>query len=289
MKVRENAINSSMKKNNVLIQKASGETEAFSVQKLRNSLYNSGAGQNETDQITDEITNWIYNGITTGEIYSRAYNLLQQKRNHLASKYKLKKAIMELGPTGFPFEHFIAKIFEIKGFSVETGHIMEGHCVTHEIDVVALKEKEEHLVECKYSQSPGKTVSVQVPLYVRSRVDDIFKKQKDSDYYKGYTFHGWVVTNTRFTLDAISYGTCSGLNLLSWDYPEGNGMKDIIDREKIYPITVLTYLTKMQKQYLLEHGIVICRQIISKQELLHPLQLETSQFKRLMDELKEIT
>ena len=196
---------------------------------------------------------------------------------------------MELGPTGFPFEHFVAKIFEIMGFSTETGQIMNGCCITHEIDVVAKKKNEEHLVECKYGQSPGKTVSVQVPLYVRSRVDDIFNKQKDSDEYNKFSFHGWVVTNTRFTLDAISYGKCCGLHLLSWDYPSGNGMKDIIDREKIYPITVLTYLTQRQKQYLLEHNVVICRQLISEPELLNPLHLETSQYNRLINELKEIT
>ncbi len=278
-----------MKNKDVFVLKASGETEPFSIQKLQNSLINSGAERSETDQITDEITKWIFNGITTREIYSRAYNLLQQKRYHLASRYKLKKAIMELGPTGFPFEHFVAKIFESQGFSTETGQIMEGCCVTHEIDVVAIKEKEEHLVECKYSQSPGKTVSVQVPLYVHSRMDDIFKKQKDSNGYDKFSFHGWVVTNTRFTLDAISYGNCCGLHLLSWDYPAGNGMKDIIDRKKIYPITILTYLTPKQKQYLLEHNAVICHQIVSEPELLNPLQIETSQYNFLMNELKEVT
>jgi hypothetical protein len=278
-----------MKNKDVLVQKASGEAEPYSIQKLRNSLFNSGANHDEVEQITDEITNWIFNGITTREIYSRAYNLLQQKRNHLASRYKLKKAIMELGPTGFPFEHFVAKIFDSMGFSTETGQIMNGYCITHEIDVIAKKENEEHLVECKYGQSPGKTVSVQVPLYVRSRVDDIFKKQKVSDEYNKFSFHGWVVTNTRFTLDAISYGKCCGLQLLSWDYPPGKGMKDIIDKDKIYPITVLTQLTQKQKQYLLEHHIVACPQIISEPELLNPLHLETSQYNRLIKELNEIT
>jgi hypothetical protein len=142
---------------------------------------------------------------------------------------------MELGPTGFPFEHFVAKIFDTMGFLTKTGLIMNGHCITHEMDVVAVKEKEEHLVECKYSQSPGKHVSVQVPLYVRSRVNDIIETQKKSAEYEGFSFHGWVVTNTRFSADAIDYGKCCGLHLLSWDYPSGKGMKDIIDQEKNLP------------------------------------------------------
>src|SRR5690554_3727279 len=271
-----------MKPKDVNVLKASGETEPFSTAKLISSLKSSGAGQDEIEQVADELINWVYDGITTRQIYKRAYELLQIKRIQLGSRYKLKKAIMELGPTGFPFEYFVARIFEIMGFTTQTGQIMKGCCVAHEMDVIAIRNHEEHLVECKYSQNPGKIVSVQVPLYVRSRIDDIIKHQKELPEYNGFTFHGWVATNTRFSSDAVDYSKCSGLNLIGWDYPQGNGMKDIIDREKIYPITVLTYLTQKQKQYLLNNGIVICRQILITPEVLDPLQLNSTQYNSLL-------
>ncbi|HZH72349.1 MAG TPA: restriction endonuclease [Mariniphaga sp.] len=277
-----------MKQKEVWVQKASGETEPFSIEKLISSLSNSGANIDETEEIAAEITKWIYNGISTRQIYSRAFELLKHKRAHFASRYKLKKAIMELGPTGYPFEYFIGKLFDIMGYKTTTGIVMQGCCVTHEMDVVAIKDHEEHLVECKYSQSHGKSVSVQVPLYVRSRVDDIVKQLKKSPEYEGYTFHGWVVTNTRFTSDAIDYGNCSGLHMLSWDYPTGNGMKDIIDREKVYPITVLANLSHKQKQELMDKGIVICRQLSSNPEILTTLNLTKSQIMNLMQELNEL-
>lgn len=275
-----------MEDKQIRVQKASGEIEPFSVEKLEGSLQSSGAASNEIEAVTADILSWAYDGISTRKIYRRAYDLLHEKRNTLASRYKLKKAIMELGPTGYPFEHFVGKLFEVMGFSVSTGIVMQGCCVTHEMDVVAIKDHEEHLAECKYSQSPGKTVSVQVPLYVRSRVNDIVKKLRESDEYTDYTFHGWVVTNTRFTSDAIAYGECCGLHMLSWDYPSGKSMKDIIDREKIYPVTVLTELTHQQKKFLLERGIVICRQLTSDPGMLEPLQLSDRQHIRLMDELQ---
>lgn len=278
-----------MEDTNVRVQKASGETEPFSVEKLMSSLQKSGARDHETKEVAADISNWIYDGISTRKIYRRAYDLLQQKRNILGSRYKLKKAIMELGPTGYPFEHFVGKIFEVLGYETKTGIVMEGCCVTHEMDVVAIKDHEEHLAECKYSQSPGKTVSVQVPLYVRSRVNDIVKKLKESDAYNGYTFHGWVVTNTRFTTDAIAYGECSGLHMLSWDYPAGKGMKDIIDREKIYPVTVLTNLTHQQKKFLLEQGVVICRQLTAQPGLIDSLRLSNRQQRLLLEELDDLT
>lgn len=274
--------------NTVLIKKASGEKEAFDVEKLKESLRKAGAEETIIEQVTREINSWIYDGISTQKIYSRAFSLLRREKKYLASRYKLKKAIMELGPTGFPFEHFMGKILEYQGYSTEIGQIVQGRCVSHEVDVVATREKEQYFVECKYGQSAGKTVNVQVPLYIRSRVDDIIAKREESENYQGYSFFGWVVTNTRFTSDAIDYGKCSGLNLLSWDYPSGNGLKDIIDREKIYPITVLHKLTKNQKQHLMEQGIVICRQLIEKPEVLDEFQLSSKQYRDLMEELEEL-
>jgi Holliday junction resolvase-like predicted endonuclease len=273
---------------NFLVRKASGDEEPFSAEKLKSSLRNAGADEDIVEDVTMDILQWIYEGVTTRKIYSRAFSLLQQKKNHLAARYKLKKAILELGPTGYPFEHFVGKILEYKGYSTLVGQIVKGCCVSHEVDVIATSGNEQHLVECKYSQSAGKTVSVQVPLYVRSRVNDIIKKQQESEQYRGFTFYGWVVTNTRFTTDAIDYGNCCGLRLLSWDYPADKGLKDIIDREKIYPVTVLNQLSNIRKKILLEKDIVICRQLIEKPEVLEYLQLTTKEYRSLMNELEAI-
>lgn len=272
----------------LLIKKASGEEEPFKVEKLKNSLRRAGAEEELIEQVAEDISSWIYDGITTQKIYARAFSLLRRRKKHVASRYKLKKAIMELGPTGFPFEHFIGKVFEVQGFQTEVGQVVNGKCVTHEVDVIATQNKKQYFVECKYGTSQDKIFSVQVPLYIRSRVNDIIEKRKDEEKFKNFNFHGWVVTNTRFSSDATSYGTCSGLNLLSWDYPAQNGLKDIIDREKIYPVTVLQNLTKNQKQNLLERGLVICRQIMEQPEVLDEFQLPHKQYQDLMEELEEI-
>lgn len=275
------------KNNQITIKKASGEEELFKVEKLKESMRKAGAEEKVIEQVADDIGSWIYDGVSTQKIYARAFSILRKKKKFVASRYKLKKAIMELGPTGYPFEHLIGKVMELKGYAVEVGKTINGQCVSHEVDVVATKGKKQYFVECKYGQSPGKTVNVQVPLYIRSRVDDIVNKRKGSGDFEGYEFGGWVVTNTRFTSDAIDYGKCSGLNLLSWDYPAGKGLKDIIDQEKIYPVTVLHNLTKNQKQNLMERDIVICRQIMEKQEVLDEFQLSKNQFRNLMEELEE--
>lgn len=272
----------------VLIKKANGEIEAFSDIKLRHSLKNAGANHEIQNDIVDDIQNWIYDGVTTKQIYKRAFSILRKKQYLSSIRYKLKQSMLELGPTGFPFEQIIGIIFERQGYNSKVGQIVEGQCVSHEMDVIATSENHQCLVECKYSTDQGKRVSIQTPLYVRSRVDDIIKLRQKMPEYKNFSFSGWVITNTRFSDDSIKYARCSGLKLLAWDYPEGRGLKNVFEEENIFPITLLNNLTIKQKRQLFEHGIVVCRQLLENIEILDKFQLSDRKIKSLQNELKSI-
>ena len=128
-----------MELQNIEIIKSSGEKVKFSLDKLRASLNRTGADNSVVNQIMDKVRDELYQGISTKEIYNRAFALLKKKKSHLASKYKLKKAIYELGPTGFPFERFVSAVLKYSGYETEVGQVLQGKCVTHEIDVIAHK------------------------------------------------------------------------------------------------------------------------------------------------------
>ncbi|PZX15859.1 restriction endonuclease [Breznakibacter xylanolyticus] len=272
----------------ITIRKASGEEQPYLAIKLERSLVNAGAHPDLAKEIVAEISAWIYDGVSTQKIFQRAFSLLRKKKSHGALRYRLKQAMLELGPTGYPFELLMGLLFEKLGYQCQVGVTVNGKCITHEMDVIATREKEQHLMECKYHSDQGHQVSVQVPLYVRSRVDDIVGVRKLMPEYQGFEFTGWVVTNTRFSGDSIGYGNGSGLKLLAWDYPEGNGLKEMLEREKIFPITILTYLTAKQKQQLLQQDIVICSQLKQQPEVLNALELTPNKRKALEKELKEI-
>jgi hypothetical protein len=272
----------------MLVRKASGEIEHFDASKLRRSLQNAGADPSTIEEITANIENWLHEGVTTKKIYSRAFSLLFRKNRINALYYKLKQALIELGPTGYPFEQFVGEIYKKQGYTVEVGQILEGHCITHEMDVIATNKTTQWLIECKYAKDQGKIVSIQVPLYVRSRIDDIIKKRNEIPEYEGLTFLGGIVSNTRFSSDSIEYSKCSGLKLLGWDYPGGNGLKDIIGRENIFPISVLTYLTKKEKEFLMDKNIVTCNQLQENIKILDELALSKKKTRDLMSELENI-
>ena len=277
-----------MKEESFDIIKSSGEKVKFSLEKLRASLNRTGAEKQIVDQILDKVRDELYQGISTKEIYNRAFSLLKKKKSYLASKYKLKKAIYELGPTGFPFERFVSAILDYSGYKTEVGAILQGLCVKHEIDVVAHKNNETTIVECKFHGEQGLNCNVKIPLYINSRYQDV-KSYWNANPKNGTKLSkGWVVTNTRFTGDAIAYGKCCGLYLLSWDYPENDGLKDRIDRLGLYPITVSTLLTIREKQFLLSRDIVLCRELLHDKFYLDHLGISDTRKAKILNEISEL-
>ncbi|TCK64814.1 restriction endonuclease [Winogradskyella wandonensis] len=275
-----------MEKNKIDIIKSSGEKVKFSINKLRSSLERIGANRETINAIIDTVRDELYQGISTKEIYNRAYAMLKKKKSYMASKYRLKKAIYELGPTGFPFERFIKELLQHSGYDAYVGEILQGKCVSHEIDVVAHKGNKTTIIECKFHGEEGLNCNVKVPLYINSRFQDV-KEHWNSVSDNGTTLTaGWVVTNTRFTEDAVKYGRCCGLYLLSWDYPNGESLRERIDSLGLYPITVSTLLTEREKQFLLSRSIVLCKQLIGDVFYLDHLGISEERKEKIFNEIE---
>jgi Holliday junction resolvase-like predicted endonuclease len=271
----------------IRITKGNGERVDFNPEKLKQALESSGAGRNEQEKIIRLVTQKLYDGISTGKIYRMAFDLLKKESHKIAGRYKLKNAIMELGPTGFPFEKFVGKIFETMGYEVQTGIIVQGKCVTHEVDVIARKPNEMIMIECKFHSDNLTKSSVQVPLYIHSRFQDV-KDTWEKEYGQNIRYRGGVVTNTRFSDDAVKYGNCAGLIVISWDYPEGNGLKHYIDKSGLHPVTSLISLTKTQKQQILEKGIVLCSELGENRQLLRDLGIRENQIQKILREAENL-
>lgn len=263
------------------IIKSSGDRVKFSFSKLRASLLKSGADKKTVKFVIDEMRDELYQGISTREIYNRAFALLKQVKSVYASKYKLKNALYELGPTGFPFEKYIGKILVAEGYEVLLNQTLKGKCVSHEMDIVATRNSENNLIECKFHSEEGRNCDVKVPLYINSRVKDICETLQNIQ-----NTAGWIITNTRFTDDALRYATCVGLKLISWNYPENSSLKSLIDKSRLYPLTVSTLLSEKEKEFLLRREIVLGSEILQNEFLLDHLGISTSRKSRILSEFK---
>lgn len=267
------------------ITKANGESVLFSEQKLIESLQKSGATPEQIKEVLLKIKPQLYDSIPSKMIYKMAFGLLKKEERSLAAKYNLKRAIMELGPSGYPFEKYIAEILRFQGYSTQIGQIVRGQCIKHEIDVIATKKSKQLLIECKFHNRVGIICDVKVPLYIQSRFIDVKSLWERDPVLKGITFQGMVVTNTRFSDDAVQYGTCVGLKLLGWNFPKGDGLRERIDRSALYPITCLTSLTKQEKGKLLDAKVVLCQEILQDKMWLNRVGIPINRQQTIWDEL----
>jgi len=268
----------------IRVTKVTGEVVDFSLSKLRKSLVHSGAKEKTIDKITSYILQNVYDGITSGEIYKMAYEQLRDIRAVFASKYKLKKAIYELGPSGFPFERLVAIIFNKMGYETKVGKIIQGKCVSHEIDVLLFKKNVFSMVECKFHSSDQYICNIKVPLYINSRFQDVIKYWNEKNPLKNV----WIVTNTRFSQDAINYANCNGINLLSWNYPKDKGLKEMINRFDLYPLTTLTLLSEGEKDELLNQGIVLCSELYQIHSLMNKIGVSKVRKQKIMEEIEDL-
>ncbi len=226
--------------------------------------------------------------MTTRKVYKIAYKLLKKRSAKVAGKYRLKKAIFDMGPTGYPFEHLVSELIKLKGFTTETGITLNGLCVSHEVDVFAKKLGTTVFTECKFHNDVRKKSDVKVSLYVNSRFHDLKNKYKQ-DANDRHIFEGWLVTNTRFTLDAIEYGSCAGLKMISWDYPAKGNLRQLIDSSGFHPITTMQSITKKEKSFLLKNEVILCRHINSQTKLLRKMGMNDKRITEIINEANQIS
>lgn len=273
---------------NINVYKHSGEKQPFSEDKLVSSIIRAGATIELAQEVATELSKMLYDGISTREIYRNAFRVLKKKVRALAARYSLKNAIMELGPSGYPFEKFVGEILRKEGYQVKTGQIIQGHCIQHEVDVIAVNQHLTIMAECKYGNDQRKVSGVQVPLYVNSRFQDIRQVWQNEPGNRDMDFEGWIVTNTRFSSDAETYGTCAGLNMVSWNFPERGNLKNLVEKHGLFPVTALTGLNRKQKMDLVSRDIILIDHLEGKPELLRDFDLTEKKIPEIMEEISAL-
>lgn len=270
------------------IVKHSGSIVDFNRDKLKSSLLKSGADKKVVEDVLQVIEKQVYDGISTKKIYKLAFNLLKKSSHSHAARYNLRAALQLLGPAGFFFEKYIARLFISEGYLAQTNLFLSGKCVGHEVDVVIMKNNYIEMVECKFHAKSESNSDVKVPMYILSRFNDL-KDRNHLIFTENDTISGcWIVTNNRFTADAMTFAHCSGLQLLSWDYPKEFSLQKRIDEGQLYPITCLTTLTLAEKDKLLVQDVILASEIINNTEVLEQIGLSANRVKNVIKEASEL-
>lgn len=243
----------------IKIKKATGEIEDFDRGKLMSSLIRAGADPQHAEEVVKEVSLLIKPRMSTKKIFRLAHKYLRRYNRSSMLRYSLKEALLRLGPSGYPFEKYVGELLRHSGYDVKVGVVLEGKCVKHEVDVFAGNSKEIVLVECKYRNNAQGSHDVKTALYVHARHQDLRAVMEKDNPQK--EIRGWLLTNTRFTEDAIQFAECSGLNIVSWRYPKKNSLEKMIESMKLYPVTVITNLNREQIKTLISRNIILMKDL----------------------------
>lgn len=270
---------------NKYIIKATGEREEFNPQKLRNSLERSNASTETIEKIISQIEKELKTGDSTREIYAHAFALLKKEEKPAAVSYSLRKAILDLGPTGFPFEQFVSEVFYSKGFETTTDYIAQGECVEHEIDIVAWNKEKLIMTEAKFHNELGIKSDLKIVLYVQARWEDLANQEFSEFGHKRKMDEGWLITNTKFSESAIKYAKCKNMKLIGWNYPAKGNLQDLVEEAKLHPITCLESITPSDERLLMQAGIVLCKQAKENIDIVKQAGLSDQKIAKMMEEI----
>jgi len=235
------------------ITKASGLAEDFSEIKLLNSLKAVGISKDIGKETLRLVKDKLSSDTDTGKVHNIVSQYLGQHAHPLYQlNYNLKRAVFKLGPTGYPFEYFVAQILEEFKYHTKVGTVLKGKCVSHEVDIVAKKDNQIYYIECKFHNRPGLKTDIQAALYTQARFQDISNKHNTPNN----NHYSWLITNTKATKDVGNYTKCQNMKLTSWGSPGKESLFNLIITSRIHPITALNSISKDQTQLLLKQNIV---------------------------------
>lgn len=226
----------------LLVVKRSGDKEAYDEKKVVRSMKRVGVPENVQGEALAHIREKTkdVSEISTDEIFRHILEYLEPRDKKSSIRFNLRDSIFQLGPTGFPFEQYLARIFESEGYKVQTGLIMDGDCVKHEIDLLIEKDGHREIVEAKFHNHHAVKSDVQTALYTYARFLDVKERNNIENV--------WLITNTKLTSDAIAYCNCKGIPVIGWNYPDDGNLQDMVERPQMYPVTILNALSDQEKK-----------------------------------------
>ncbi|OYT43333.1 MAG: hypothetical protein B6U88_01375 [Candidatus Aenigmarchaeota archaeon ex4484_56] len=232
----------------VYIIKANGEKEKFDKHKVYRTCFKAGADERICNEIADYVENKVYEGIKTKKIFELVYRKLSEYSGDFMARYKLREAIARLNPENNEFEKYICRILKFNGYQVEWNRIIQGVCIEHQIDCIAVKDRKKYLVECKHHIKFHRCTDLDVVMKCWAVLEDIinaYRKRIIDEKFDNI----WVIVNTKFSEHAKKYARAKRLKLTGWNYPPGESLSSLISDKICYPITILTNSDKIIERF----------------------------------------
>lgn len=244
----------------VFVTKFDGRSQEFQKEKIVRTCLRMHSTQGQAEEIAEKVARKVYNGMFTREILKLIFGYLKDFRPEIEHQIDLRESISLLRPKP-DFEEFVQLVLKEMGFDVTPNHIIRGKCVEHEIDAIAEKDNDKIFVEIKHHMNYHTYTGVDVCLETQARIEDLkdgFKLNLNTTDFN----RGLIVCNTKFSDHAKQYASCKGIELIGWRTPEEMGLEQMIEKNKLYPITYIKTLDRITQEKLGNNGIVLLIQLV---------------------------
>jgi hypothetical protein len=234
-----------------------GNEKEYTPEKIIDSVTRAGFNQETAAEIEEQVRERVEDGMRSRELYAIVYDVMSDFNEAKALRYRLREAIGSLKPEYHEFEKYICKVLAADGFETAWSPrpLPQGACSTHEIDVMAAQDEVTYAVECKHHFHYHRLTGMQVPMVQWAVLDDLQTGYENGLEDAVDIDRMWLVVNTKLSEHAKDYAECKGIQLTAWDYPEDNSLREMVERNKAYPITILrledTFRTALSKQDIL--------------------------------------
>lgn len=246
----------------IYVTKADGSKQLFDREKIVQTCQRIGANREVAIQIAQEVEKNLYPDITTQQILQIIFTIMSKHKPAVQHLFDLKQGIslMESKPE---FEVFVRVLLAYSGFQVKPNTLLRGLCGEHEVDALVTKDSLTYLVEAKHHSYYHAFTGLDESRIARAIMEDV-----TDGYASGATEikidRAMIVTNTRYSEHAVNYGRCRGILQVGWASPEGFGLRDIVEKHKLYPLSCLRGVTTETRLRLVEAGIVLIKQLLEQ-------------------------
>ena len=217
------------------ITKADGTKESFDKSKIIKTCMNADIDEGIANEIADYIDRILPDGSSTHKVHALVMEELDKRQVKNSALVQLRDAIADIDSKNF--EIYTKKILEAEGWKCKWNIIMQGACVDHQIDVLAQKDDDVFIVECKRHFNPHRFFGLYVSLQEKARMDDIidgFAAGKSNVKVTG----SWIFTNAKFSEHAHIYCKAKNIRMTGWKTGEF-GIEFLIKKHNSYPVTIL--------------------------------------------------
>jgi len=215
------------------VVKSDGKKEVFRPDKIINTCMRSGADRNTAEDIARYIQSAAKSNTTTHDIYRMILDELERREDRSSILFRLREAISLLDSE--PFELYVKRLLETNGYRCLWNRKIRGQYAEHQIDVIARKDKEVFLVECKRHINPHRYTGLNICLQVQARLEDIHDNSEN-----GYSSaKPWIIVNGKFSEHAKTYAHGKNIRLTGWRYGSP-ALEEMIHSKSAFPVTILT-------------------------------------------------